>query len=403
MTGPVGLKRKGQARSLPFSIVWPDSMAKVVLQDWAMGDCRHCGKKAGFFRSAHRECEEIRSRGWEEMVAAAAQAAGTSSFSSTQLRLDLLDIAKRSFFDGEGINAAISEGWRRAIKASLSDGIITQEEEARLREFRDRFAIQDRGDDESAALGRAARDRVMLDARLAALAARNGQAHLDALSDALGGLDMTPAEESRLLVQAWEAAVEGYLEDGVLSLDEEAALVRYLAHFNLRASDVNGNGAHLNMVKSAALRELSEGIVPERQNHSSHTFNLMKSEKLVWLFDGVEYIETKTIRERRGTSHGVSVRIVRGLYYRPSAFRSRVHEWEETVLSDRGLLGVTTKHIYFHGRRKRFRVRLDKIVSFEPYSDGIGIMRDTQSAKPEIFGVGDGWFIYNLVTNLSSL
>ena len=368
-----------------------------------MGDCRHCGNKAGFLRRVHRECEDIRDRGWEEMVAAAAQAAGSFSFSHTQLRLDLLEIAKRSYYDGEGINAAISEGWHRAIKASLSDGIITQEEEARLREFRDRFAIQDCRDDGDAVLGRAARDRVMLDARLAALVTSNPREHLNGVSDALSDLRMSPADESHLLVQAWEAAVEGSLEDGVLSLDEEAALIRYLNHFNLRVPDVDGNGAHRNMVKSAAIRELSEGIIPERQNHSSHPFNLMKSEKLVWLFDGVDYIETKTMRERRGTSHGVSVRIARGLYYRPSAFRSRVHEWEETVLSDRGLLGVTTKHIYFHGPKKRFRVRLDKIVSFEPYSDGIGIMRDTQSAKPEIFGVGDGWFIYNLVTNLSSL
>ena len=30
-------------------------------------------------------------------------------------------------------------------------------------------------------------------------------------------------------------------------------------------------------------------------------------------------------------------------------------------------------------------------------------MRDNQRAKPETFTVGDGWFIYNLVTNLSQM
>ena len=64
-------------------------------------------------------------------------------------------------------------------------------------------------------------------------------------------------------------------------------------------------------------------------------------------------------------------------------------------------MGVTSKHIYFHGARKRFRVRYDRIVSFEPYRDGIGIMRDAQTAKPQTFQTGDGWFIYNLVTNLA--
>ena len=244
----------------------------------------------------------------------------------------------------------------------------------------------------------------MLDARLTALAVNNGQAALDGLSASLAELALNPSDERLLLAQAWEAAVEGSLEDGVLSLDEEAALLRYLDHFNLLVSQVDANGAHRNMVKSAVIRELAEGIVPDRMGGNvQHPFNLMKSEKLVWLFGGVDYIETKTRRERRGTSHGVSIRVAKGLYYRPSTFRSRVHEWEEDVHEDTGLLGVTTKHLYFHGPKKRFRVRLDKIVSFEPYADGLGIMRDAQTAKPQSFAVGDGWFIYNLVTNLSSL
>ena len=45
------------------------------------------------------------------------------------------------------------------------------------------------------------------------------------------------------------------------------------------------------------------------------------------------------------------------------------------------LLGLTTKHLYFAGSRKRFRVRYDRIVSFDPYDDGFGIMREAQSAK----------------------
>ena len=43
----------------------------------------------------------------------------------------------------------------------------------------------------------------------------------------------------------------------------------------------------------------------------------------------------------------------------------------------------------------------DRIVSFEPYDDGFGIMRDAQTAKPQMFRTGDGWFPYNLATNLA--
>ena len=99
-------------------------------------------------------------------------------------------------------------------------------------------------------------------------------------------------------------------------------------------------------------------------------FNLMKSEKLVWVIQDVHYLETVVRRERKGTSHGLSIRIARSVYYRPSTFRSRPIESEETVHDDTGLLGLTTKHIYFAGPEGKFRVRHDRIVSFDPYEDG---------------------------------
>ena len=49
------------------------------------------------------------------------------------------------------------------------------------------------------------------------------------------------------------------------------------------------------------------------------------------------------------------------------------------------------------------RVRYDWIVDFEPFSDGFGIMRDAQTAKPQSFRTGDGWFAYNLAVNLAQM
>ena len=127
----------------------------------------------------------------------------------------------------------------------------------------------------------------------------------------------------------------------------------------------------------------------------------MKSEQLVWVIDDVGYLERVTRREGRGSSQGVSIRVARGLYYRPSTFRSRPVEWEETAQVDTGLLGLTTKHICFAGSREMFRVRYDRIVAFEPFGDGLGIMRDAQPAKPQSFFTSDGWFVCNLATNLA--
>ena len=129
----------------------------------------------------------------------------------------------------------------------------------------------------------------------------------------------------------------------------------------------------------------------------------MKSEELVWVFQDVDYIETVTRREMHGSSRGFSNRIARGVYYRPSSFKSRVVEWDETTCADKGVMALTTKHIYFAGAKKSFRVRYDRIVTVEPFSDGIGIMREAQTAKPQIFVTGDGWFTHNMATNLAQM
>ena len=242
----------------------------------------------------------------------------------------------------------------------------------------------------------------MLDARLAALDAAD--THPNELSEPLCQSQLYKDEQMNLLVRAWEAAVEGALEDGPFTLDEENALTRYINHFNLSQSQLDAHCVHTSLIKAAVLREIAEGVVPDRQQLRGNVpFNLMKSEKLVWVMDDVDYIETVVRRERRGSSHGLSIRIARGVYYRPSAFRSRAIEWEETVHQDTGLLGFTTKHIYFSGAKKKFRVRYDGIVDLEPYDDGFGTMKDNQTAKPQAFRTGDGWFSYNLAVNLAQI
>ncbi len=372
----------------------------------AAGTCPFCNQKAGILSREHPECRRAHRAGWNEMVNLAAQAAGSPDFDEGHLRLTLSAVAKISYGNEDTVNQALEEGWKLGVDHSMADGIITQDEEARLREYRDLLALRTDTADPDAVkhLGKASQDRLMLDARLAAIAVFDGGAHLGSLTETLRQSNLSQDEQSSLLVQAWEAAVEGALEDGLFTLDEENALTRYINHFSLSQSQLDAHGVHTSLIKAAVIRDITEGIVPQRQNIQGRVpFNLMKSEKLVWVMQDVDYHETVTRRERRGSSHGLSIRVARGVYYRPSAFRSRNVEWEETVHQDTGLLGFTTKHIYFSGAKKKFRVRYDRIVDFEPFSDGFEIMRDAQTAKPQAFRTGDGWFAYNLAVNLAQM
>ena len=199
-----------------------------------------------------------------------------------------------------------------------------------------------------------------------------------------------------------EATVEGTLEDGLITLDEESAPNRYMGHFGPTQSQMNQNRVLTQVVKAAAIRDIAEGVVPDRQNITDRVpFNLMKSDKLGWVTQDVDYLEVVTRRERRGSSHWLSIQVTRGVYYRPGIFRSRSVEWEETIHQDTEVLGFTTKHIYFSDPKETFRVRYDRIVDFEPFDDPFALMRDAQTAKPQSFRTGDGWFAFNLATNLA--
>lgn len=211
-------------------------------------------------------------------------------------------------------------------------------------------------------------------------------------------------EITAYLIKGWEAAVEHFLEDGALDADEEKDLISFIARFQLSKDTLNQNGAYTRFAKGSLIRNLIEGKVPNSMKFDQPLpFNFQKSERLIWVFGNVDYLEDRAKTEYRGGSHGVNVRIMKGLYYRVGAYKGEAVSRTERLHVDTGLLGVTTKHIYFSGPKKSLRIRHDAIVSFQPYSNGIAIVRDSATAKPQSFVTGDGWFIHNLLTNVTQI
>lgn len=375
-----------------------------------MAKCRHCGEDAGFLRRAHGPCERAHDEARAALVARVTEAALAPGLDADALRLELNDIAVAGRVDGDDVREALAEGWNEAAARGLDDASLSRDEEDRLHAFRAAFALTERETGRTLErLADASRERLR---RYAMLAAGSGDAQtMGALEAELRDSPLPEGERRALLAGALTDAIDRALDDDLLSREEESAIDRYLERFGL-----DGDGdpvlreARARATKAMVIRSVCEGTVPEVNFRAAPgsmpiPFNFQKSEQLVWLFDGVDYYQMRTRREFRGGSTGASVRVARGVYLRQSAFRGHPVSVTETVKADAGLLGVTTRHIYFHGARERFRVRLDRIVSFEPHSDGIGIMRDLARAKPEAFRTDgeDGWFLYNLVTNVARL
>ena len=226
---------------------------------------------------------------------------------------------------------------------------------------------------------------------------------------AAGFIEMSDAALRDTLADTWGDALEAAMEDHVLTGRERRGLSRYRDQFNLSPSRLDRRG-HYELFRKLALLDVigEHGVIPRYDRRAARAefgrlpFNLMKSEALIWLFDDVGYLRQVKRREFRGQSMGVSVRVAKGVYVRPGAFRGRAIETTEMERTDHGLLAITTKHIYFKGGDQSFRVRLERIVSFEPYRDGLGIMRDTARAVPEAFTMDgtDPWFAINLIDAL---
>ncbi|OZB74320.1 MAG: hypothetical protein B7X37_06090 [Halothiobacillus sp. 14-55-98] len=240
------------------------------------------------------------------------------------------------------------------------------------------------------------------------LRAIKGSENFDGLEKTIAEIEqssfVSSADRKTLLIKGWENAIEQFLEDGVLDTTEEKRLVEFKERFALSQSELDKNGALTKTAKAAILRDVLNGIIPQRISVDGNLpINLQKGEQVVWAFPDSKYLEDKTRRQFVGGSQGVSVRVMKGVYYRVGAFKGQSVEHTERIHIDTGWVVVTNKNIYFAGPQKSVRLPYAKIVSFEPFSDGIGVMRDTATAKPQIFVTGDGWFTYNLVTNLSQI
>src|SRR6266511_3968257 len=190
---------------------------------------------------------------------------------------------------------------------------------------------------------------------ISAETARTGQGYekLEPALAALATYSYVPsAQIHEALMTGWEQAAGEAIEDRILSIEEESHLSGFIKHFQLSREELDRNKAWNRIVMAACLRDILEGKTPSRITVSGDLpFNFQRAE---------------------------SVRI------------------------DSGYLGITTKHVYFTGARKGFRVPYRKIMAFTPFKDGFGIVRDAASAKPQAFQTEDGWFTYNLVRNLAS-
>lgn len=211
-------------------------------------------------------------------------------------------------------------------------------------------------------------------------------------------------ELSELYSLGFDKAVEIFLDDGVISKDEEEKISGFKKYFNLDQNVLNKNGSFEKVAKGLILNDIFQGKLPDNRLDiaGNSPFLLGKDETLIWIFQSVEFYEQRTKTTFQGKSQGISFKIAKGVYYRTGQFKGNPVTTTQMALIANGMFALTNKNMYFASASKSFKTPYSKLISMTQYSDGIGIQKDGVSAKAQIFKGLDGWFTYNVISNLKN-
>jgi hypothetical protein len=123
--------------------------------------------------------------------------------------------------------------------------------------------------------------------------------------------------------------------------------------------------------------------------------SLQKGEQCYY-FSEADWYEKRTITKRINYGGPTArIKIMKGVSYRMGSIGFQRVSSEELRLIDHGQVYVTNKRLIFLGNSKNTNIRLDKILSLNPYSDAVGIEKD--SGRSPILKVNEGADILTLI------
>lgn len=360
-----------------------------------MGICRHCGNKASIFSSVHSECQSKYEK-------------GVSEFTSVL----------RSYFFGNGSMGVILKSMNLLISTAylkdndicnLSRNVITEYVDKlrmpyapdiinRMDSFLNSIGIPFSQLNETGVVDGFSKKIIsgymvdyFLDKVSLAQAKSNCQRFLQLFP-------LNSSETENAYFSVLDKAAKNYLKNGFLSPAEKSKIDDYVSELGLQVNNLPVQFRNSDIVKilqSIILDNLKKGIVPVVHTHLP--ILLTKGENLLWIYNDAELFMEKIEKEWVGRSGGVSVRIMRGVYYRVGQSKGKPIEHSHMQSQGRGQLIVTSKNLIFYSPQKTLKISYTKLIGITPYSDGIEIHKD-DSKRIVVQGL-DPWFIMNYIQN----
>lgn len=193
--------------------------------------------------------------------------------------------------------------------------------------------------------------------------------------------------------------IEKTIDDGIITEKEQDKLHALLEIFNLEFEKLP-RAAQIAWVKGLTVRDLINGVPAEHATFANVPFKIMKTERVVWVFQNVPVYEVRTVKERKGSYSGASFRVAKGIYWHTGGSRGHTIEKQVTQSLGTSHVAVTSKHIYFEtdeGTAKR--IKHEKVISVTPDAGGVLLQRDGARSNPLYFATDDSWFMANIMQN----
>ncbi len=137
--------------------------------------------------------------------------------------------------------------------------------------------------------------------------------------------------------------------------------------------------------------EIEQGVLPVIEPD----INLQKSETLHYTTT-IEWMEYRKVTKR--INYGgptVRIKLAKGFYYRAGSLQAQSVSEDVLKVIDSGQIYLTNKRLIFVGARGNKNIRLDKILTINPYTNGVAIQKD--SGKSPFFAFEDGVYKFSLI------
>jgi hypothetical protein len=389
--------------TLPVAVIGASSEGKI------MGTCIYCGKPAGLFSHQHKECREQYDNAATRIFEAFKEAL-TNLMQPPRFRELIEQIAHASSIQEPECKNLISSGFALLIDAVSSGKTLSEADENRIDALLSAFGMkltdlpENTMDQYAKAVHDSAATRIVASFKEALTNSMEPLRFRALIVQIAHASSIQEPECKSMTSSGFAELIDAASSDKLLSEAEENRIDALLSAFGMKLTDLPENTMN-QYAKAVILRQLDEGRFPSSvpRIEGFNPINLERDEKILWSFVNAGFFTPRTRTEYVGRSQGLSLRLMRGVYYRVGAFKGQPIQKQYINHEGTGSFVISDRNVYFVSSEKSVKIPIKKLIAIEPHSDGITLSRDGANTKQYIFTIDDPLFAANTISKLNQI